>query len=107
MTTFEALRSKEAHVGVVGLGYVVILAGRRVNDAMGNYVAERTATLLGPARGSVERANVLVLGFAGVAGRSIHFQESLVQFMEGRQEGRREGRREGESPRAAEPTTSC
>ena len=42
----------------------VILAGRRVNDAMGNYVAERTATLLGAARGSVERANVLVLGFA-------------------------------------------
>ena len=31
---------------------------------MGNYVAERTATLLGAARGSVERANVLVLGFA-------------------------------------------
>ena len=42
----------------------VILAGRRVNDAMGTYVAERTATLLGAARGSVERANVLVLGFA-------------------------------------------
>ena len=42
----------------------VILTGRRVNDAMGNYVAERTATLRGAARGSVERANVLVLGFA-------------------------------------------
>ena len=31
---------------------------------MGTYVAERTATLIGAARGSVERANVLVLGFA-------------------------------------------
>ena len=49
---------------MVGLGYVGILAGRRVNDAMGNYVAERTATLIGAARGSVEHANVLVLGFA-------------------------------------------
>ena len=42
----------------------VILAGRRVNDAMGNYVAERTVALLRSARGSVERAKVLVLGFA-------------------------------------------
>ncbi len=42
----------------------VILAGRRVNDAMGNYVAERTVAMLRSARGSVERAKVLVLGFA-------------------------------------------
>ena len=42
----------------------VILAGRRVNDAMGSYVAERTVAMLRSARGSVERAKVLVLGFA-------------------------------------------
>ena len=42
----------------------VILAGRRVNDAMGSYVAERTVAMLRSARGSVDRAQVLVLGFA-------------------------------------------
>ncbi len=41
----------------------VILAGRQVNDAMGQYVAERTIALIRSARGSVERANILVLGF--------------------------------------------
>ena len=41
----------------------VILAGRQVNDAMGQYVAERTIALIRSARGSVERTNILVLGF--------------------------------------------
>ena len=42
----------------------VILAGRRVNDAMGDYVANRTVDLLRYTRGTAERANILVLGFS-------------------------------------------
>jgi UDP-N-acetyl-D-galactosamine dehydrogenase len=46
------------------LGYhpEVILAGRRINDAMGRYVAEQTVKLLIQAGRSVRGARVLVLG---------------------------------------------
>jgi UDP-N-acetyl-D-galactosamine dehydrogenase len=40
----------------------VILAGRRLNDSMGKYVADQTAEQLLRARGSVARAKVLVMG---------------------------------------------
>ena len=41
----------------------LIRAGRRVNDAVGHYVAERTAELIRSNRGQVEGARALVLGF--------------------------------------------
>ena len=46
------------------LGYhpQVILAGRRINDGMGKYIAEQTVKLLIDANKTVKRAKVLVLG---------------------------------------------
>ena len=48
------------------VGYLpqVILAGRRVNDLMGRYVAERAASLIRDRTNDVSQARVLVLGFA-------------------------------------------
>ena len=48
----------------IGYHPEVILAGRRINDAMGPYVAERVVKLMLRKRLHVMDANVLVLGFA-------------------------------------------
>ena len=48
----------------IGYHPEVILAGRRINDAMGTYVAERVVKLMLRKRLHVMDANVLVLGFA-------------------------------------------
>jgi len=48
------------------LGYIpqVILAGRRINDGMGKYIAEQTVKCLIKADKIVKNANVLVMGIA-------------------------------------------
>jgi UDP-N-acetyl-D-glucosamine/UDP-N-acetyl-D-galactosamine dehydrogenase len=48
----------------VGHNPEVILAGRRTNDSMGAYVAERVASLLAKKGVAIDQANVLILGFA-------------------------------------------
>ncbi len=48
----------------IGYHPEVILAGRRINDAMGTYVAERVIKLMLRKRMHVMDSNVLVLGFA-------------------------------------------
>jgi len=48
------------------LGYIpqVILAGRRINDGMGKYIAEQTVKCLIKADKTVKNANVLIMGIA-------------------------------------------
>ncbi|HSV30672.1 MAG TPA: nucleotide sugar dehydrogenase [Atribacteraceae bacterium] len=47
-------------------GYLpqVILAGRRINDSMGNYVAEQTVKLLLRAEKGIKNARILIMGVA-------------------------------------------
>jgi len=47
---------------VLGYHPQVILAGRRINDGMGKYIAEQTVKLLIEANKTVKRARVLVMG---------------------------------------------
>lgn len=48
----------------IGYNPQVILAGRRINDSMGRYVAERTVKLIAASGGEIRGARVGVLGLA-------------------------------------------